>query len=152
MDPLATLREMLQNYRHFNQFGMHNEMLTEIIDLGHLKVKMKIKEMHCASPNTCHGGVTAALMDAALGGAALSKVILDQKLVSTIEFKINYLRPVHLDDELEATAKVDYCGATTIVCSADIVSTNKGKIVAKGIGTFNSYPLSKHTSLNNIIK
>ena len=94
-----------------------------------------------------HGGVLAGLMDAALGAAALTLAFTAGELVSTVEFKINYLQPVHLGDELRAVAQVDHAGKSLIVSSAVIYRQAAGEAaetaVAQGLGTFNRYPASR---------
>jgi uncharacterized protein (TIGR00369 family) len=105
---------------------------------------MTIGEAHLSSPGTCHGGVVAGLMDAALGAAALSLAFTAGELVSTVEFKINYLHPVRLHDHLVARAIVEHNGKTLVVSSASIsCPTRDNVVVARGMGTFNRYPADK---------
>lgn len=51
-----------------------------------------------------HGGVLAGFMGVALGAAARLLAFATTAPVSTAEFKVNYLRPVLLGDELRAVA------------------------------------------------
>jgi uncharacterized protein (TIGR00369 family) len=81
-----------------------------------------------------------------LGAAALTLAFTGGDLVSTVEFKINYLRPVHLGDELRAVAKVEHTGRSIIVASGTIyrqADDTNDPAVAQGLGTFNRYPVAK---------
>lgn len=135
--------EMIRHYNHINKYGIDNGMKLDIIEPGHIKYTMTIESKHLSSPNTCHGGVIAGLMDSVIGTAALSKAFEEDNLVSTVEFKINYLQPVNLGDILIGEGKIDFKGKSTIVSSGNIIKEKDGSLVAIAIGTFNVYPLSK---------
>jgi uncharacterized protein (TIGR00369 family) len=135
--------EMIRHYNQINKYGADNKMDLEILEPGHVIYTMKIEDKHLSSPNTCHGGVIAGLMDSVIGTAALSKAFVDDNLVSTVEFKINYLQPVNLNDVLVGEGKIDFKGKSTIVASGNIIKQKDGSLVAIAIGTFNVYPLSK---------
>ena len=64
--------EMIQHYNHINKYGADNHMKLEILEPGHIIYMMTIEDKHLSSPNTCHGGVIAGLMDSVIGTAALS--------------------------------------------------------------------------------
>ena len=66
------LAAMVAAYNHMNHYGRANGMALTVPAPGQAEYRMTIKEEHLSSPNTCHGGVLAGLMDAALGAAALS--------------------------------------------------------------------------------
>ncbi len=135
--------QMIQHYNHINKYGADNNMKLEILEPGHAIYTMTIEDKHLSSPNTCHGGVIAGLMDSVIGTAALSKAFEENNLTSTIEFKINYLQPVNLGDVLIGEGKIDFKGKSTIVSSGKIVKQGNGAVVAIAIGTFNVYPLAK---------
>jgi acyl-coenzyme A thioesterase PaaI-like protein len=85
-------------------------------------------------------------MDAALGAAALSLAFTNMELVSTVEFKMNYLHAVHLHDELVARGIVDHSGNSLVVSSCVVYrvkADHDDVAVARGLGTFNRYPASK---------
>lgn len=135
--------QMISHYNQINKFGADNEMKLEIIEPGHIKYTMRIEDRHLSSPNTCHGGVVAGLMDSVIGTAALSAAFVDDNLVSTVEFKINYLQPVLLGETLVGEGKIDFKGKSTIVSTGHIYKEKDGSVAAIAIGTFNVYPLSK---------
>jgi len=83
-------------------------------------------------------------MDGLLGVTGLSAVENDKKVVSTVEFKINFLSPALLNDQLLGIGKVEQKGNRLIIISGDIICPERNNIViAKAIGTFNAYPAEK---------
>jgi len=135
---------LIEKYIRANNFGRHINMHFEIIKDGVVDYYIGIAEIHMATPHAAHGGVISALVDSALGVAALSAVHKDHKIVSTIEFKLNYLAPAFLNDQLVAKAKVDQQGKRILVVSCDVVCINRDyKVIAKAIGTFNAFDAAK---------
>lgn len=137
------MKEMIIDaYKVSNVFG--NQLGMELISAseGKAHYQLVISKKHMATPLNVHGGVIASLMDGTLGVAALAAVIEDMKVVSTVEFKINYLRPVFENHILNAYADVVHQGKRTLVCDCSIFNQNE-ELVAKGMGTFNAYPAMK---------
>lgn len=130
-------------YEQYNNFDKSMGLkLTEKAP-GVVTYELEIKEQHLSSPKVGHGAVIASLMDAILGTTALSKVIADKNLVSTVEFKINYFKPIFNGDLLLATGEIEFEGKSLIVTSGKIIKQNSNELVSKGMGTFNIYPMSK---------
>lgn len=144
MNELPDVAALVALYNQINNYGRVNGMRLHVVRPGEVCYTMTVRDEHLSSPNTCHGGVLAGLLDAALGAAALSLAFTTGELVSTVEFKINYLHPVFLHDELEARAQVEHSGKTLVVSSALIsCPARANQVVARGLGTFNRYPASK---------
>ena len=148
-NPTAALPDfaaMVAAYNHMNHYGRVNGMALTVPVPGQAEYRMNVRDEHLSSPNTCHGGVLAGLMDAALGAAALSLAFTKLEFVSTVEFKMNYLHAVHLHDELVAKGVVDHAGNSLVVSSCVIYRVKEGQTdvaVARGLGTFNRYPANK---------
>lgn len=143
---LPDLATMVAAYNQMNHFGRTNGMALTVSTPGQVEYRMRIRDEHLSSPNTCHGGVLAGLMDSALGAAALSLAFTKLEFVSTVEFKMNYLHAVHLHDELVARGVVDHSGNSLVVSSCVVYRVKEGQedvAVARGLGTFNRYPASK---------
>ncbi|HEX7414731.1 MAG TPA: hotdog domain-containing protein [Bacteroidia bacterium] len=134
---------IIEKYIEYNNFGKYLGLHFTIIEPGVVKHTLIITKDHLATPHAAHGAVAAAMMDAVLGVAALSVVCQDYKIVSTVEFKINYLNPALLGDELSGESFIEQKGNRIIVVSGTIKAVNRNIIVAKGIGTFNAYPAAK---------
>jgi uncharacterized protein (TIGR00369 family) len=146
--PLPEWPALVAGYNHLNAYGQANGMELSVTAPGQAEYHMVIGPAHLSSPGVAHGGVLAGLMDAVLGAAALTLAFTTGELVSTVEFKLNFLHPVRLGDELRAAARVDHAGKSLIVCSAIIYRQVPGQpgsetAVAQGQGTFNRYPASK---------
>jgi acyl-coenzyme A thioesterase PaaI-like protein len=85
-----------------------------------------------------------------LGVAALSASCHDGKLVSTVEFKINYLAPAGLGDILLGEGRVIQKGNRIMVSEGEIRLKDSRKLIAKGTGTFSAYPLEKSNILEHL--
>ncbi|MCC3153237.1 PaaI family thioesterase [Hymenobacter sp. BT770] len=153
--PTPELATMVAAYNQMNHYGRANGMALAVSAPGQAEYRMTIQEEHLSSPNTCHGGVLAGLMDAALGASALSLAFTSLEFVSTVEFKMNYLHAVHLHDVLVAKGTVDHTGKKLIVSSCVIYRVADGKedvAVARGLGTFNRYPANKRDFANLVMQ
>lgn len=136
--------DVLEKYNQGNNFCNENGIVLKVNKPGHIFYSMKILDKHLSSPGTCHGGVLAALMDATLGTAALTHAFTVNMLCSTVEFKLNYFRPVQLGDELIGEGIIDFAGKKLVSTSAEIRTQGKdGVVLSKGLGTFNLYPIEK---------
>ncbi len=135
---------IIEKYIAHNNYGRELGMDFKIIEPGLVHYFLKITEKHLATPKAVHGGVISALMDSVLGVAALSAVTEKGNIVSTVEFKINYISPSLLHDELFGIGKVEQLGKRLVISSGDIFCTNRDhKLIAKAMGTFNAYPIEK---------
>jgi len=129
-------------YIENNHFGKLLDMDFDIIGPGEIVYKMKINESHLATPLAAHGGAICAIMDATMGVCALSNVIFEGKVVSTIEMKISFINPAKLHDELAATASTIKSGNKLLFIEGRIENQNKD-LIAVATGTFNAYPSVK---------
>lgn len=141
------IKNLKEVYQSINSFDPHLGMNFDIHEPGNISYYLNIKKEHMSSPDAAHGGVLAAFMDATLGMSALSLAVTQNKLCATVEFKINYLGPVSLGDSLIGRGSIDFQGKSLIVSSAEIKKEN-GDLVAKGLGTFNLYPVNKKVFFN----
>lgn len=133
---------IVQGYIKANHFGALLGMHFDVVEQGRVEYKMPITEKHLATPFAAHGGSISALMDATMGVCALSQVIGEDKVVSTIEMKISFVAPGLLDDTLFGTAKIVKTGKRIVFVEGEIKNQD-GNLIAFATGTFNSYPSSK---------
>ena len=80
-----------------------------------------------------HGGITATVIDSAMGALAGSLVPIGYATVTT-QLNIHYIAP-GLGDYLHCKAIVEHKGTKTMVLSAT-VTTSDGKKIAKSTGSF----------------
>jgi acyl-coenzyme A thioesterase 13 len=95
-----------------------------------------IRNDHLSPSQAVHGGVVSAFLDFTCGAAAFLS-LKPGKLCSTVELKVNYLRPLQLGDTVKGRAKIEFAGKTLIVVMASLHSAEKK--VALATGTFNIY-------------
>lgn len=145
----AQLKKYLDFYQSIDRFGQDNNYLLTIHAPGDIEYKMKILEKHESSPGFAHGGAISGLMDATLGVAALSHAMSLQCLCSTVEFKINFIAPAITGSELRAVGKIDHKGKSLVITSAEIFD-EQGKLISKGMGTFNLYPMDKKDFMKGV--
>jgi uncharacterized protein (TIGR00369 family) len=142
------LDQFITLFKSINKYDLDNNLNFEIHSPGFITYKMKICEKHLSSPNTAHGAAIAGFMDCVLGLSALSQAVIAGSLTSTVEFKINYIRPVALHDEIQGVGKVVHKGKTLIISSGEI-KNSAGELIALGQGTFNTYPFNKRDFLHD---
>jgi acyl-CoA thioesterase len=81
---------------------------------------------------TLHGGVTATLVDAAAGVAIIA--FLGGKSATTVELKVNYLRPV-THGKVHARSRIVKMGRTLAFATVD-VKDDHGRLIATGSATY----------------
>jgi len=91
------------------------------------------RDKHANPMGTLHGGILCDLADAAMGLACAS--LLDQgESFTTLELKMNFLRPV-TNALLEARGQVVHGGKSMVYVECDIVAFPEEKLVAKSSST-----------------
>ncbi len=138
----------LDLYIQMNKFDQHQGLILTAEQPGDIQYEMLITEKHLSSPKTCHGGAISGMMDAVIGTTALSLAFTEGNLVSTVEFKLNYFKPVYEGETLVGTGKVEFKGKSLMVASGKIVKKGSGDLVAMAQGTFNIYPMEKRDFFN----
>jgi uncharacterized protein (TIGR00369 family) len=81
---------------------------------------------------TLHGGVTATLIDAAIGVAAIA--LSGGRRMSTVDLKVNYLRPA-VEGKFHCRAHLIKVGKTLVFGEAK-VRDGRGRVVATGQATY----------------
>ena len=95
---------IVQMYLKHNHFGAMLGMSFELSNDGDVVYGLTVTKEHLATPIAAHGGLICAFMDATMGVKALSNVVLENKVVSTIEMKISFIAPAFEGDRLTGTA------------------------------------------------
>lgn len=132
-----------KHYMEIVRFDGFLGMKLQVHAPGKITYTLQIREDHLTAPDQCHGGVISAMMDSVLGVTALSLAVSQANLCSTVEFKMNYISVARPGEILEGSADVDYSGSKLITTSGYIRDTESGRLIAKGMGTFMQYPISK---------
>ena len=110
------------------------------IEPGHAVFEMEVDERHHNPMGTLHGGVYCDLADAAMGYAYAATLGAGETF-TTIELKINFLRPVR-EATLTAEARVVKAGSTLGYVECD-VKDQTGRLVARAASTCMKLKLEK---------
>ena len=133
---------ILKKYNQTNKFGKFLGLELELIRPGEVNYYVTVKQDHLATLNSAHGGFLAGIFDQIVGTSALSMAVLDKKVVSTVEFKINYLKPAFLNDQIKGSGKVISSGKRIYTVEGKIYNQND-ELLVLGIATLNAYPFEK---------
>ncbi len=106
---------------------------------GRASFRLRVEEKHLRSLGILHGGVTAALLDTALGVAGASHAPPDHHAV-TMQLNIHFTRIARAGAELLATGEALHAGKTTAVCRGE-VRTADGELIAAATSTIMFMPV-----------
>jgi uncharacterized protein (TIGR00369 family) len=99
---------------------------------GHVVVVLQAGTRHFNPMGTVHGGILCDIADAAMG-IAFATTLAPGESFTTVELKINFLRPVR-QAQLRATGRVVQRGRTIGYVECEITDEH-GKLVAKSNST-----------------
>ena len=125
----SLLKWMKTNNPFWSLLGM------EIIEIknGWAKIRLPFSEKLSNGIGVAHGGAIFSPADSAVGMALIGLIKKDEN-ISTLEMKINYLRPF-TRGEIVAEAKIVHKGTMTAIGDVD-VRDEKGTLIAKGLVTY----------------
>jgi uncharacterized protein (TIGR00369 family) len=81
-----------------------------------------------------HGGWYGAILDSAMGCAVMT-VVPARHWYTTLEYKVNIMRPVPLGAEVEAVGHVVHAGRSTAVAEAKLIGVADGRVHAAATTT-----------------
>ncbi len=102
------------------------------VEPGRAVFELEAGPQHANPMGTLHGGVLCDLADAAMG-IAYASTLSDGESFTTLELKINFLKPVWTS-RLTATARVVKRGKTVGMTECDVVDEG-GSLVARASST-----------------
>jgi uncharacterized protein (TIGR00369 family) len=105
--------------------------LTEV-EPGHAVIELEASERHANPMGTLHGGVLCDIADAAMG-TAYASTLEEGETYTTLELKINFLKPVR-NAMLRAVGKVVRRGKTIGLVECD-VTDERQSLVARASST-----------------
>lgn len=100
---------------------------------GQAVIEYEAAERHANAMGTLHGGVLCTMADTAMG-VAFYTALEENESLTTLELKINYLKPVW-KGKLTASARVVKRGKTVGLLECDITD-EEGQLVARASSTF----------------
>ena len=95
-----------------------------------------IREDHLSATGRVHGGAIAGYLDFALG-AAVFATMGPKDICSTVELKVNYLKPLNLGDLLRVEAKAVFQGKRLCVVTGFMYRNEEKDPVSMASGTYN---------------
>lgn len=113
------------------------------LEPGRAVVALQVQEHHLQYHKVLHGGAAAALADTAVAFAVLS-LITNEQDTTTIELKLNYLRPIAAG-RITADARIIRLGKTIAVGEADIYD-EQHQLSAKAIATYMVFDAAEKNS------
>jgi uncharacterized protein (TIGR00369 family) len=102
------------------------------IERGEAVVELEATESHWNPMGTLHGGILCDIADAAMG-IAYNSTLADDESYTTLELKINFLRPVRTE-KLRAVGKIVKRGKTIGFVECDVTNA-EGALVARSSST-----------------
>lgn len=99
---------------------------------GEAVIELDASEKHANPMGTLHGGILCDIADAAMG-MAYASTLADGESFTTLELKINFLRPIW-NDHLRAVGRLVKGGKTVGMVECD-VTNSKGILVARASST-----------------
>ncbi|MFZ1813984.1 MAG: PaaI family thioesterase [Rhizobiaceae bacterium] len=111
-----------------DSFGRQTFMVTlgaqlETVSRGIVVIDFNRNEALLQQHGYLHAGVATSIVDSACGYAALSSAPLGSEVL-TIEFKINFLRPM-AGDSFRATGRVIKAGKAITVCEGTVTASDR---------------------------
>lgn len=108
-----------------------------------VECRLTLDARHGGAPGVAHGGIVSTLLDNALGARALLHGIHREMTASTVELKVNFLRPALLGRTLVTETTMQSAGRSLLVISGKAIDEESGEAVAFAVGTFNLYPMDR---------
>lgn len=138
MIPLETVLDALQRGG-----GMVTTLGIEftVDDEGDPSCRMEITPELTGAPGVAHGGAVATLLDTALGMAAMAHSLSVGRATSTVEIKVNFLRPAKQGTVLVTNTTIQSAGRSLLVVSGTAYDEDTGEKVGLAVGTFNLFSL-----------
>jgi uncharacterized protein (TIGR00369 family) len=104
------------------------------VDKGRAVFELEPAEYHYNPFSTVHGGIVATLLDTTMTAAVLSTLPMGQAC-STLEIKVNYIRPVtHKTGLVQCVAETIHNGNRIATASGKVFDSEK-KLIAHGMST-----------------
>lgn len=129
-DPNRELSRIAKTVPFWNLLGLEIDDVSDGRSKIRLKVRPELRQLY----GVVHGGAIASLADTATGVALSTRVSRDSVL-STVEMKVNFLKPV-TEGEIRAEAEIVFLGGRLAVGDVDL-RDDHDQLIAKALVTYN---------------
>ncbi len=131
---LEYMRQLLTGEREASGMARLMNMRLVEVEEGRAVFTVEPDERHYNGLGIAHGGLAATLLDSALG-CAINTMMPAGKVFTTLEMKINYVRPMRRETgEVRCEARVLHAGGRVASAEGRIVDA-RGKLYAHGTAT-----------------
>ena len=129
---ITKLREALEKGAQPIPLGETLGFRIASVTRGEAVIEIETTAAHANPMGTLHGGVLCAIADSAMG-IAHATTLVEGETTTTLELKINFLRPVWTD-RLRAVGKVIKAGKTISLVECDVFDS-QDRLVARSSST-----------------
>lgn len=128
----------LKNYLHPDEFGRLIGYKVDAVDFkkNTAKSSLRVQTKHLSPSGKLHGGVVSAFLDFACGAAVFSTMD-PHDFCSTIEIKVNYLRPIEKGHKLIAHTWIVFRGKRLCVSQGNLYRIDTKEPAAIVTATYN---------------
>ncbi len=130
---LEHFRDMIESATPLMPFEDFLGASIKAVELGRSVIEIEMRDHHTNPFGTLHGGVFCAIADTAMG-VAFSTMLEEGETPTTLELKINYLKPIWKGKVL-ALGRVVKKGRTTGLVECDILDENE-QLLARASSTY----------------
>ena len=131
---LEYMRQLMTGEREASGMARLMNMRLVEVEEGRAVFAVEPDERHYNGLGIAHGGLAATLLDSALG-CAINTVMTAGRVFTTLEMKINYVRPMRRETgEVRCEAVVLHAGSRVATAEGHIVDA-AGKLYAHGTAT-----------------
>jgi len=120
---------MARHRKESTYFGLLGLQMLDL-EPGYCRLQLPFKMDITHGAGTVQGGILTTLADSCIAHASIAALRNAGKITTTIELKINFIRPAFRGDNYTAEAWLIHLGGRTAVGEAEIVN-DEGKLVAK---------------------
>jgi uncharacterized protein (TIGR00369 family) len=134
MTGLEYMQKLMQG--EVPQSGMGRLLGFRLVEVseGYAVLAVKPDERHYNGIGIAHGGLAATLLDSATG-CAINSTMPAGRIFTTLEMKINYVRPIRGDvGTVRCEARVIHAGGRVATAEGRVVD-EEGKLYAHGTAT-----------------
>jgi uncharacterized protein (TIGR00369 family) len=131
---LEYMRQLMTGEREPSGMARLMNMRLVEVEEGRAVFAVEPDERHYNGLGIAHGGLAATLLDSALG-CAINTVMPAGRVFTTLEMKLNYVRPMRRETgEVRCAAEVLHAGGRVATAEGRIVDAS-GKLYAHGTAT-----------------
>src|SRR5438067_4297223 len=130
--PIDQLRQLVDGTRPPPPIAALIGFTLTTVSPGEAVIELATSRQHANPMGTLHGGVLCDVADAAMG-IAYASTLGEGETFTTLELKINFLRPFRTG-RLTATARMVKAGRTIGLAECDVTDT-EGRLIARAMST-----------------